>query len=56
MEVTRAVAGHVDHLILAGPMPKERAAAKFGLKPDIWIDDNPITVTHGLEGYVQRLI
>jgi hypothetical protein len=47
-EIADAVGGFVDHMILAGPMPKERAAAKLGIYPSIWIDDNPDTVTQGL--------
>jgi FMN phosphatase YigB (HAD superfamily) len=47
-EISLAVSGHVDHMILAGPMPKREAAAQFGLRPNIWIDDNPVTVTEGL--------
>ena len=47
-EVGTAVSEHVDYMILAGPMPKQDAAAELGIRPDIWIDDNPVTVTEGL--------
>ena len=47
-QVGAAVSAFVDHMVFAGPMPKEKAAAKFGIYPAIWIDDSPDTVTQGL--------
>jgi hypothetical protein len=48
-EVGGAVGRFVDEMILAGPIPKREAAARYNIYPHIWIDDKPQTVTEGLK-------
>jgi hypothetical protein len=49
------VSAFVDQIIFAGFWPKRQAAAHFGLRPDIWVDDRPDTVDAGLREFTPQM-
>lgn len=45
--------GHVDGIVYADLKPKRTAALKEGWEVDVWIDDMPEAVGHGLDTWVR---
>ncbi len=46
-ELRKNVSGWVSEIVFAGTSPKRAAAAARGFRPDVWIDDLPLTVENG---------